>query len=461
MTIDIIPDEGLLEIFNFYLVEASERIEPWLPLVHVCRRWRSIVFASPRRLNVRVFYTPLRRVKVMLDIWPSLPIQILAYGYKASPWYGEKENLIAAFEHTDRTCQIRLLNFECSELEGILPAMQKPFPALTGLTIRGSHGIPMAVLPQAFLGGSAQHLRSCNFSAVEFPGIWKLLSTASNLVTLRLWPIPHSMYASPEEMAACLSTMPNLESLSVRFQSSQSPHNQSIRLLSPLTRVVLPSLTKFEFQVMREYIEDFVSRIDVPLLDHVGISFFDQPMFDVPRLHDFLTHMEKFKTHSRGAVAFYGHSIDFELKLKHGFLSFRIHCGELRRQVSSMAQLCGSSLPLPAALKRLDIHGGYSTLRLVRQVRVENTRWLDLLYPFTGLKDLYLGGRLRFHYADALQELAGERVTEVLPALQNLFIEGLEHLKPSGPTQEALAKFVAARQLSGLPVVVHSWDGQS
>jgi len=62
------------------------------------------------------------------------------------------------------------------------------------------------------------------------------------------------------------------------------------------------------------------------------------------------------------------------------------------------------------------------------------------------------------HYALALRELAGERVTKVLPTLQNLFIEGLE---PSGPIQEALGQFVAARQLSGLPVVIHRWDGRS
>jgi len=84
MTIDILPDEALLEIFNFYLVEESERIQPWLPLVHVCRTWRSIVLASPRRLDIRVFYTPVRQVKVMLDIWPNLPIHISAHEYETS-----------------------------------------------------------------------------------------------------------------------------------------------------------------------------------------------------------------------------------------------------------------------------------------------------------------------------------------------------------------------------------------
>jgi len=170
------------------------------------------------------------------------------------------------------------------------------------------------------------------------------------------------MYTSPEEMATCLSTMPNLESLSIGFRSPQSLHNwrdQPNRLLLPLTRVVLPSLTEFKFQVMSEYIEDFVSRIDIPLLDKVDIPFFYQPVFDTPRLHDFLARIEKFKPHSRGGVAFWGSFIEFELEVELGSLSFAIRCEELGQQVSSMAQLCGSSLHLPSALKRLDIREGF------------------------------------------------------------------------------------------------------
>ena len=83
---------------------------------------------------------------------------------------------------------------------------------------------------------------------------------------------------------------------------------------------------------------------------------------------------------------------------------------------------------------------------------------MDLLHPFKGLEDLYLGKGLEVYYALALQELSGGRVTEVLPALQNLFTQDLG---TSGPIWEALGQFVAARQLSGLPVMVHSWGGQS
>jgi len=339
MTIVILPDDALIEIFSFYLVEASNHIEPWLPLVHVCRRWRSIVFTSPRRLDVRVVYTPKGQVKVMLDTWPNLLIHIFAYGYSGFPHYKKNiHNLVAALEHSDRICQVQLMQFSCSELERILPAMQKPFPALTSLFITcGNYSSlsAMAVLPQAFLGGSAQHLRSCTSWDIEFPGIWKLLLTASHLVTLILWNIPPSMYTSPQEMTTCLSTMLNLESLSIGFQSPQSLHDWRDR--PPLTRVVLPSLTEFKFQVMSEYIDDFVSRIDVPLLDKVDITFFYQPIFDTPRLPNFLARIEKFKAHSRGGVVFYDSFIEF--KLEPGSLSLRILRRGSGRLVSSMAQL--------------------------------------------------------------------------------------------------------------------------
>jgi len=174
----------------------------------------------------------------MLEIWPNLPIHISAHGYKASRWYGENKNLIAALKHTDCICQIQLQNFSCSELEGILPAVQKLFHALTSLAIRGSSCMPTTVLPRAFLGGSAPHLRSCDLSVIEFPGIWKLLLITNHLRTLCLWYIPHSMYTSPEGMVTYLSTMPDLESLYVGFRSPQSLNDwpdQPNRLLSPFT----------------------------------------------------------------------------------------------------------------------------------------------------------------------------------------------------------------------------------
>ena len=189
---------------------------------------------------------------------------------------------------------------------------------------------------------------------------------------------------------------------------------------------------------MSEYIEDFVSRINVHLLDKANITFFYRLLFYNPQLHDFLVCYENFKAHSQGGITFWRTHIVFKLDI--GSLFFEIICGRLDQQVSSMAQLCLSSLHLPSALECLDIREGFERA-LGWHDQNEDVQWLDLLHPFTGLKDLHLDKGVVPHYTLALRELTGERVTDVLPALQNLFIEELE---PSGPMQEALGQFTAA-----------------
>src|SRR5216683_794949 len=118
-----------------------------------------------------------------------------------------------------------------------------------------------------------------------------------------------------------------------------------------------------------------------------------------------------------------------------------------------LAQVCSSSFPPLPTLEHLDIVIEMDPdLLLEWQDDMEDTQWLDLLHPFTSVKDLELSKDLVPFIAPALQELSGERVTEVLPSLENLFLEGLQ---PSEPVKEAIEKFIAAQQLAGCPVTVH------
>jgi hypothetical protein len=79
ISIDALPDDVLLAIFGSYLHEVwdpEERTRAWQSLIHVCRRWRSVVFGSPRRLDLRLFCTNITRSRDRLDIWPALPLII-------------------------------------------------------------------------------------------------------------------------------------------------------------------------------------------------------------------------------------------------------------------------------------------------------------------------------------------------------------------------------------------------
>jgi hypothetical protein len=136
-----------------------------------------------------------------------------------------------------------------------------------------------------------------------------------------------------------------------------------------------------------------------------------------------------------------------------------ISCKPLDWQVSSLAQVCSTSFPPLPTLERLDIGicNGRDML-LEWQDDMEDTQWLDLLRPFTSVKDLGLSKDSVAFVALALQELSGGRVAEVLPALQNIFLTGL---MPSGPVKEAIRKFIAARQLFGYHVTVHHrWNNR-
>ena len=135
MTIDILPDLALLEIFDFYMDE--HQIEGWHTLVHVCRKSRIVVFGSPRRLNLRLLCAATTPVREMLDVWPLLTIAVHTNCHDLEK--GSVDNIIAALEHNDRICQLYLdLPFGPRQLEKVLAKLQlqQPFPALKDLELR-------------------------------------------------------------------------------------------------------------------------------------------------------------------------------------------------------------------------------------------------------------------------------------------------------------------------------------
>ena len=115
-------------------------------------------------------------------------------------------------------------------------------------------------------------------------------------------------------------------------------------------------------------------------------------------------------------------------------------------------QVCRSFFPhnfIPA-VEHLDIvEDGYSDLCCLDYI--ESSQWLDLLRPFTTVKDLHVTQKIAPHIARALQELVGERVKEVLPALQTLVFEEPEAV------QETIGPFIIARQLAGHPIAISCW----
>jgi hypothetical protein len=460
--IDVLPDDVLLEIFGFYTIMISYDgymgIEAWQSLVHVCRRWRVLVFESPRRLNLRLFCTPKTPTRDKLDVWPALPL--LIHGPMTSKSQ-DLDNIIVALEQSNRVCQVTLWPLTAWQLEKVLATMQVPFPELTDLLLfpeltdlllfPNDETVP--VIPDSFLDGSAQRLRSFSSDGIPFPGLPKLLLSATNLDSLRLYHIPHSGYISPEATVALISVLSSLKTLQLEFRSPQSRPDWESRRWRPSKRSVIPALNSFLFKGVIEYLEDLVTFIDAPQLNTLNVTFFNQIDFDFPRLAQFINRTPTIRPLDEAHVHFTDYFASVRLPPGSGTLQITISCREPDWQLSSIEQVCNSSLhPLPT-VEVLYIERGYSQL-VWKNDAIENTLWLQLLLPFTAVKDLYLSKEFAPGIAAALQELFGARITEVLPSLQNIFMEGLE---PSGPLEESIGRFVAARRLSDHPIAISVW----
>jgi len=92
-------------------------------------------------------------------------------------------NIIAALGQSNRICQVDLCGLQ---LEKVLAPMQVSFPELTDLRLvpNDRYLANEIVIPDTFLGGSAPRLRVLELGSFLYPGLAKLLPSATSLVGL-------------------------------------------------------------------------------------------------------------------------------------------------------------------------------------------------------------------------------------------------------------------------------------
>ena len=346
ITIDILPDDVLLEIFDWCRMGHDPDQSPFSPiwiwhgLVHVCQRWRQLVFGSPRRLDLQIFCTNGTPVMENLDFWPPLPIAI-HYTDQEAFTDGDEDSLFTALKHPDRVRHIHLC-LSCDELSEVFAVMKQPFPELTHLWL-SSNGPDEPVLPGKFLGGSAPRLQYLGLEYMFFPAPPTLLSTFKYLEELYL----DKTSISPEAMVSCLAALPRLKFL---FVGVLWNHRRSS--LPPVTRTSLPALTTFGFQGANTYLEDVISRIDSPHLRQIVIDQVNELLdSQVVQLFNFIDlsrdpEMRLFKyadvnfslRDPSGWVTFMMHS-SLEQDLDTACVGASIWCGGFEREISQIAQL--------------------------------------------------------------------------------------------------------------------------
>jgi hypothetical protein len=447
----MLPDDVLLEIFSFCVdqgQDTNEEMKSWRSLVHVCRWWRIIVFGSSCRLNLRLFCTPRTSGSATLDIWPALPLLIKGSIFNAS----DAINTITMLNCNDRIHQIEL-KISASQFDYVSAAMQKPFLEVTRLQLAKIYHVynTNLILPDSFLGGSVPRLRELWLKNVSFLGLPNLLLSAAQLVTLRLDKPPRHGIFSPEAMAAALSVLTRLEALWLKFKFSLSrSFDAEGHHLPPPTRSVLPALVRFTFQGRIKDLEILVAQLDTPLLSRLSVTFLDDIDVDTPQLARFISHAPRFRANDQAKLVFVDDFGAVRLESRsygHGGPTVLILSNV---SVPSLLHICTPTYPPLSTLERLYI---YEIENLGPEWRedVEDIQWLESLRSFTAVKNLYISEEAALLILPHLRELALGRTREVLPTLQNIFVEGLQR---SGPDQEGVGEFVAALH----PLNVSPWN---
>ncbi|KAH9172569.1 hypothetical protein EDB89DRAFT_1964951 [Lactarius sanguifluus] len=423
VTVQVLPDEVLLEIFDYHRLDALDYslFGPWEwhGLAHVCQRWRSLIFASPRRLDLRLVYTYRRPVGKTLDCWPALPIAL---------WYprlvlwrplaaADEENVISALKYSDRIREINL-TMTSSLLEKLAALVQEPFPALEYLRMGSQEMLGSVILPDEFLGGSTPRLRQIDLSGTAFPSLPRLLLSTKDLVH----------FLSP-----------------TAFQYQESSHPCS------LDRVVLPTLADFQFRGDSEYLEDLVSGLSAPLLEKIEIAFFDRLAFDIPQLSRFIDLTQRLGSSPYLTSIWLwerGFSIThyFPHPSPRGTLRLQISCREFARRMASLTHINRQLLPLVAGVRRLEIEAHRPSSAPADEVNP--VQWLELFGLFVSVRRLELTGTLVPSMAAALEQSAEGVGRQVFSALRDIHLRGTA-------MSRAIEAFIAARKLSGHIVSVH------
>jgi F-box-like len=468
MTIESLPDEVLLEVFYFHLISINEDKvflgpQGWLELVHVCRRWRCIVFDAPLRLDLELYCTEKTPVRKLLHIWPQLPLAINCSEPFRSNWNGEDrlDNVIAALEHRDRVRKVELRDLSSSTLERIKPVMQEPFPALKDLCLEPDLSPEsedeVLTIPDTFLNGSAPSLQSLSLACVSFPSLPRLLLSATRLTNLHLFDIPNTGYISPESIATSLSASTNLETLTIEFEYS-IPYPRRDRPRPPPTRIVLPVLTTLSFRGASDYLEVIAARIGAPLLNEIEIDFFNQLILDTPQVAR-LIGPRVLSRRSTLSLSFYQSSCA-GLSYSDGVAFFRWNmiCNASDSLVHAVAQLCTQILPLCSSVDMLNImydsRGDIGPPLGTQPHDMDPARLLELFYPFTAVQSLVIHAKLEPFIAAALQGLTEQSAAEVFPTLERLFL--VEYTKDrAAAAQRGIRSFITARQHSDHPVALH------
>jgi hypothetical protein len=355
--INRLPDEVLLEIFDSYRqnildshLQGVDQYDhqwrnkyAWFNLAHVCRRWRSVVFASSSRLDLNVIVGPEKPNHIKTILSGHLPI-LIDYLHFHQQGQGDITDsalwrMRAVLRHRDRVRGISI-SFRGGRdddhwhviFEKFMKATSYYFPALDNLVLSFPSD-PQVGIPATFLRGPDQlhlPLRRLRLDGVSFGSVSGLLLSATALTDLTLNVAYNAAGLDSSQgvgsfLVACLQSMKSLRSLDLYLTTGGD-----LRLISqhPTPKDIVPllKLTRFHYSGPTMSLNTLMSGISAPSLKYTRFILYNRtPLLHFSRLIDDVT--EEFRSVS---VAF---DVDhFRLlssthsgKIDHFNPSFRFH----------------------------------------------------------------------------------------------------------------------------------------
>ena len=388
----------------------------------------------------------------MLAHSPPLPL-IIDFDADRDLTAEDEEGMMLVLEQRDRVRRVRL-HLPVSNLRKLIMAFDDEYPVLEYLIFGPSiedNNINALMLPETL---QAPHLRHLSLEGFVLPVGSRLLTTATNLVTLALAMSSPSTYFQPSILLQWLSFMPQLETLAIVLLLPIPSRDVERQLMhTPIvTHPALPNLRWFWFHGVSAYMEAIVHRIATPRLETLGVMFFKQLTFSVPHLLQFVNTTEDLKFDTAKFEFFDGqvnaHSYLRAAQEGKRTLLVCVHCRHLDWQVSSMAQIFNPPGQVFSPVEHLILEHSVHHLSSEEHNEVDPAEWLVLLGSFSKVKTLRVDDGLVEQLSLCLGLDDGEHPLELLPELQELTYSG------RGDTGDAFSLFINARQNAGHPVTL-------
>ena len=386
----------------------------------------------------------------MLAHSPPFPL-VIDYLGEDRDITAEEEGIILALGKRDRVRRVRL-QMPVPNLQKIIMAIDEEYPVLEYLTILPSTEDDSAALmfPQTLQAPHLSHLMLFGFS---IPIGSRLLTTAVGIVTLSLFMRYPSTYFQPNTLLQWISFMPQLETLLISFFSPVPSRDVRRHLTHTpiMTQVILPNLRSFGFRGVSAYMEAVVRRITAPRLEKLGVQFFKQLTFSVPRLLQFINTAENLRFDSAN-FEFSDDVVYVDVfppdEAEMYALRLAVHCYHLDWQLSSVAQILDSLSQISFTVEHLTFQHDTHSQSSEEHNEVDRTEWRKLFRSFSNVKTLGVDNGLVEELSRCLQLDDGELPLELLPELQELIYSG------SGDAGDVFTAFVDARQNAGRPVTL-------